>query len=229
VIGNDIVDLLLVEPPAYSHADHLSRVCTANEVSAVRASAEPARRLAEIWAAKEAAFKLLAKSDPSLRFVPRRLEIQLGASAQLNGADKVSVSFDRSEVCVSLFVTRRWAHAIAVPDAQHAVRWSVCALDPNGADPAAPARESEMARRLGRQLLAEFGSPEARLEFEGRIPVVRCAGRSGRSIDISLSHHGSFAAAAIAWPATGPVPAQNFDRVSVSASAMEAKCCTCTA
>jgi phosphopantetheinyl transferase (holo-ACP synthase) len=228
LIGNDIIDLVFVESPAYSHVDHLNRVCTSFEVSAVRASSAPATKFAELWASKEAAYKLLAKRDASLRFIPKRFEVHFGTEVTLNYRRDSEAGSSGSQIHISLFVTQSWVHAVAVFDPRRRIRWCVSAFEANAHHRTSVGAESAAVRRLGQQFLAEHASPDMRLEFAGRVPIISNESRGEPRIGISLSHHGRYAAAAIAWLDESSLP-QGTRAPLFSASASEEACFTCMA
>lgn len=76
LVGNDVVDL--AAPAARGKAADgrfLRRVFTAAEIDRIRAAADPERMLWTLWAAKEAAFKVVRKLRADLPFALRRLEV----------------------------------------------------------------------------------------------------------------------------------------------------------
>lgn len=199
MIGNDIVDLAFVEPPAYRHVALLRRVCGNHEMNFVRTGKDPAANLAMVWASKEAAFKLFLKKDPSVHFIPKDFVVEFQEPGSSDFPGRGHVEHGGKKASLSLFITERWVHAIARDSLWTETRWCVGTLAGGGRNASARA-ESKLARALGSKLLCEFGPPDARLEFAGRIPVVKSAYASDLRVDVSLSHHGSFAAAAIIWP-----------------------------
>ena len=62
MVGNDIVDLGLVDSPPYLHLHHLDRACTPAVSSAVRKASAPTWSLSFLRASKEAAFKILRQA-----------------------------------------------------------------------------------------------------------------------------------------------------------------------
>ncbi|MBW2272421.1 MAG: 4-phosphopantetheinyl transferase family protein [Deltaproteobacteria bacterium] len=78
MVGNDVVDLRDSDAdPATLSARFDGRVFSPAELRSIEASAEPARQRWRLWAAKEAAYKLLRRLDPAIPFSPRRLIVSL--------------------------------------------------------------------------------------------------------------------------------------------------------
>lgn len=196
MIGNDVVDLRYFEPPAYSHVRYLDRVCSPAEARAVRRSDRPARSLAIVWAAKEAAFKLISQKFNRGHFVPRDFVAALYDQELDTGTD---FTMSCGDVLSRIRVTTNecWVHAVATLPGDYFLRWRVQEMSECcSRDPAAGA-ESQAVRLLARKLLNDSGR-EGGLVFLGRIPIVKKSSGASETA-ISLSHHGAFVAAAIAW------------------------------
>jgi phosphopantetheinyl transferase (holo-ACP synthase) len=218
-----VVDLDFFGQPGYCHVSFLDRVCTAAEAECIRRSARPSTSLAAVWAAKEAAYKLMAKQSGAVHFVPRQFIVQCDESVLWSPATDLTVTHCGTEARVSIASTERWVHATVTDACDTEVRWSVCEtkrLSRRG-------NESEAVRSLAAHLLCDFAQGNSRLEFVGRVPVA--VGKDGRSanLDISLSHHGAFAAAAIAWHSAPPAPIAEGQCDQASRS--EDVCSICTA
>ncbi|MEW6335503.1 MAG: 4'-phosphopantetheinyl transferase superfamily protein [Thermodesulfobacteriota bacterium] len=77
-MGNDVVDLKQRENMGKSgDARFIGRVFTARERDRISGAAKPDSLLWALWAAKEAAFKVVSRGDPAVRSTPRRYEILL--------------------------------------------------------------------------------------------------------------------------------------------------------
>jgi hypothetical protein len=91
-VGNDIVDLKLPENQGKNKDDRfLGRVFTAEERDRIAGAAHPETILWGFWAAKEAAFKVVSRDDPTVLSIPRRYAILLDAGDEYgtaSGADK---------------------------------------------------------------------------------------------------------------------------------------------
>jgi phosphopantetheinyl transferase (holo-ACP synthase) len=183
--GIDVVDLGDPEAaPGARHPRFDLRVFSADERAAIAASAEPELARWGLWAAKEAAFKLLARRAPGLRFAPLRFRVALaGARARVRHAGE--------EVAVELRRCGDALHALA-GDAGAAGLLCAVAERPPGLDP------SRAARELAARLVAEdLALPASALAFgrRGRAPTLRVRGLA-RELALSLAHHGRFVACA---------------------------------
>lgn len=223
MIGNDIIDLQYVEWPPYQHIRYLERVCTSAEAGAVRGSGNPARSLATVWAAKEAAFKLLSRSSNLVHFVPREFVTDFAQRSSLSSCDELRVSHHGTQTGVSILETTQWLHAVAKSPSCAALRWRVRENLQDASHEIAPTEESAAVRQLAKELLQECGMKNAILDFVGRIPALRNVGRLGGENSISLSHHGRFVAAAIGCVASGLlVPEEAISSLALGASSRAA-------
>ena len=197
MIGNDIVDLQYFDSPFYQHIRYLERVCTSLEADRVRQSKDASQALATVWAAKEAAYKLVSRTSSLKHFVPRDFVID---ARDLRGAyDELHVSCNGKEAKVKTFGTEQWLHAVAVFDDSCHLHWKVQEIHKPPFGIIAPSDESDIARQLARDLLSECGLKNALLDFVGRIPTLRQSGLYSIEKAMSLSHHGRFVAAALTW------------------------------
>jgi phosphopantetheinyl transferase (holo-ACP synthase) len=226
VVGNDILDVHFVDAPAYHHVRYLERVCTQAESQAVRDSADPSRSLAVVWASKEAAYKLFVKRHPGPCFVPRRFVTWTENGASLDSVSEVRVAYVENRATVAISSAGQWVHAIATSSEGLVVRWSVQKIERLFPGRARARSESDAVRFLARELLLKCGLEDAELEFVGRVPTIRRRDRGCSEIGISLSHHGGFASAVIAWPADESSPPR-MNRSLWEVSSWEAVCSTC--
>lgn len=186
MVGNDVVDLADPEVqrgPAHRRFD--ARVFALVERRALCTSAEPNRLRWMLWAAKEAAYKLLKKHDPKLVFSPARFIVTLHGS--LSG----QVVHEGSTLCVSLRAGGDALHAVAGDDAREAARVvSAVGVASQPFDPSTAVRAL-----LVRTLAEGLGLPATafRLGRRARIPTLEIAGLPTPP-DLSLSHHGRFVA-----------------------------------
>ncbi len=78
MIGNDVVDLRDRDArPETLHPRFDARVFSPAERLALERSEDPDRQRWRLWSAKEAAYKLARKLDPSSTFSPSRFEVEL--------------------------------------------------------------------------------------------------------------------------------------------------------
>jgi phosphopantetheinyl transferase (holo-ACP synthase) len=192
MLGNDIVDLGDPETrPGARHPRFDARVFTREESAALAIAADPERLRWSLWAAKEAAYKCLKKLEPGIGFSPVRFAVRL--ETQRTG----NVAFGARRLRVALFSDADCLHAVAT-DAADPEREVLCAVSalPAAADPAS-ASQAVRALACG-AAAAHLGCSQDELEIgrEGRVPRLRRRG-ADQGLDLSLSHHGRFLAAAL--------------------------------
>jgi phosphopantetheinyl transferase (holo-ACP synthase) len=216
-LGNDVVDL--GDPEARLEGLHprfAERVFTPAERGRLEASGEerPVLHWA-LWAAKESAYKALARLEPRTVFSPRAFEVEL---AGLPG-DRVPATgrVRHGSRSFALEVSRRG-------DALQAVAWDDAAGSPGGATPrwqvAVTDGDPGAARRLAIRVLGATLRPGHRpIRIVGRPPVAVGA-KGPLDLVLSLSHHGRWVAFAWATAARsrdervagGGGPASNLGR-----------------
>lgn len=218
LIGNDVVDLADAgDRGTAGDSRFIARVFADEEAAWVtEPGGDPHRRLWALWAAKEAAFKIARKLDPSAGFVPRRFVVKLrGPTGWICLPSPLGVT---RSVVVHWTTTPSYLHAVALLDEGRggSVSARVCALARFGElelsrlpltsreASTVRSRESAVVRLLAKELAGESGA--------GDVEVVRRATPAGTSPprlygfgdrlplggwDVSLSHDGRFAAAAL--------------------------------
>jgi len=193
MLGNDVIDLGDPETrPGACHPRFDARVFTPEERAALAAAADPNRLRWSLWAAKEAAYKCLKQLAPGTCFSPVRFGVRLAAD------QTGSVEFGGRRLRVALFSEGDALHAVAT-DAGDPERTVLRVVS---AQPAAEASAcaSQAVRALARDAAAAIlgcAPGEIELSREGRVPHLRRRG-ANRELDLSLSHHGRFLAAALA-------------------------------
>lgn len=219
MVGNDVVDLRDADArPESFRARFDERVFGADERRAIARDPDPLARRWAHWAAKEAAYKLARRSDPTFVFAPGRMIARFeaperGAAGAVvarvrNGRLELPRPLPSGERVVALrsFETDAWVHVVATssePDWE-AIDVAVEEIDPGTADPSAAVRtlaKGAIARGLG--IEAE------RLTFgrEGRAPTVELDGVR-TALSLSLSHHGAWVAYAMGLPVEAERPAE---------------------
>jgi len=192
MLGNDVIDLGDPETrPGARHPRFDARVFTREERAALAAAANPDRLRWSLWAAKEAAYKCTKKLAPETCFSPARFAVRLETS--LTG----SVDFGSRRLRVALFSEGDALHAVAT-DAGDPERVALRVVSELAAAEA-PACASQAVRALARDAAAAIlGCAPGELELtrEGRVPRLRRRGAK-HELDLSLSHHGRFLAAAL--------------------------------
>lgn len=199
MVGNDIVDLHFIDSPCYQHVEHLRRVSTAEELHVVRNANKPSVTLAALWASKEAAYKLFSKKT-NCRFVPKRFVVCSGNLARLTATGTAMVTHGGVSAKVELSLTENWVHAIAISPGVQAVRSAVHEIERSCREVCQAQAESEAVRFLAAELISRYCREEVLLDFHGRTPILTLKAGGRAAIDVSFSHHGKFAAVAMAWP-----------------------------
>jgi phosphopantetheinyl transferase (holo-ACP synthase) len=188
MLGNDVVDLSDPETLGARHPRFDARVFTDEERAALAEARDPERLRWSLWAAKEAAYKCLKKLAPEIAFSPSRFAVRF----ETERAGRVE--FGDVSLRVALFVEGDALHAVATDgvDPERRVRRALVRR-------AAPGSASWAVRELAREAAAaQLGCDPAELSFsrDGRVPKLHRRGvRAG--LDLSLSHHGRYLAAAI--------------------------------
>lgn len=164
------------------------------------------------WAAKEAAYKALIKSDPSSIFAPRKFVVSAPGALALSapcGDTDGSVMHEGQRIPVRWTWADDWVHCFTV-QAAAAESFMVASIRDCQEDPLymTMAHEYRLSapslatRVLVTSLLAQHGIHAARIQRESRgrragPPTVQIGGQVVAAADISLAHDGRFAAAAL--------------------------------
>lgn len=204
-VGNDIVDRK--SPEAAGKAGDrrfLHKVLTPLEQEVVAGALDSDLALWSLWAAKEAAYKAVSKLFPGISAAPRRYCVHLPVNEPGGGSFGI-VQTPGGRVPVRVLCGRQHLHCIAItagPEDFETLDYSHAVIRPG--------RESEMVREMAIGRIASCLNirPEAirivRRKGTARPgPPVAFAGSRELELDISLSHHGRFAAYA-AWITAPP-------------------------
>jgi phosphopantetheinyl transferase (holo-ACP synthase) len=195
MIGNDVVDLAEAGEPT---PRFLARVLAPAEQARVR---EGGARVAwRLWAAKEAAYKALARRDPELPFAHARFVVDLDAGVVRHGDDVVPVRWTDDGQTITCV-----AHDEAGGGELLAAVARTAAVEDAASAPPCE-RPSIAARWLARRMLSRaLGAALPELEVirpgrgEGRRPGAPEVWRRGarlEGVELSLSHDGDFVACA---------------------------------
>ncbi|MEO2158087.1 MAG: 4'-phosphopantetheinyl transferase superfamily protein [bacterium] len=197
LVGNDLVDLLDPQAdPRSIHQGFDARVMTTEENRLVLSALDPHRLRWMLWAAKESAFKVVKKMDPSAVFHPKAFEVDLTTF------DGVHVRHSKTDFETVLFHSPKWVHAVTTLESRSAKCGSrlhsrVLSLESRNG----PFDSSMEVRTFTRKALGSWlGISWAEVEIvtENRIPRVTRGGKR-LEIDLSLAHDGNFVACA--WKA----------------------------
>ncbi len=216
-VGNDIVDLK--EPfnrGKSGDTRFLTRVFTTAERDLITSSSAPDTLLWALWAAKEAAYKLLSKTYPAIPSIPRRYDTALlegNGGGPPGGTDPLPprlsgcVAAPGGRVPVAITVTEDYVHCLAVGASRYfpPVLTRVVAL-PNATGIPADS-PSQCVRDVAVRTIADrFRYPLADIAIR-RLPAPVGLGPpqvfldgAPSSIDLSLSHDGRFGAVAMTVP-----------------------------
>lgn len=216
-VGNDVVDL--GRPEARNKAEDerfIRRVLNAAELAWLRSAPDPDQVLWMIWAAKEAAFKIVQKQDGGAVFAHRSYEVL--PSSETRGTVEVRGGSNRgASIHVEWNATDLRMHCLALSGSADlkSIRADVSEIDhPAAARPpvrwsdrellSARSAESLEARLLAKRLASDAGLGSVEIVREPRArrlgpPVLYAAGEAAplEGWDLSLSHDGVFAAAAL--------------------------------
>lgn len=192
LVGNDVVDLGDPDNRAsFARPGYVERVCTVAERRALAAAPDPERAFWALFAAKEAAYKLLVKLGEEPGLAHRSIEV---------APDLASSRYQGHELGLSVEHAEGWVHALSVLGPA-TPRFEVAALPPHAR---ASAAGRELLCRMASQVL---GVPGARLSierrpspasFDGFEPPRLCDAGVPTGLDVSLSHDGRFVAGALA-------------------------------
>ena len=192
LVGNDVVDLR--EPHNATVVDRprfLARICDPDERARVHGAAQPVTALWALFAAKEAAYKIVAKLRPGTIFAHRAFQV---------AADQRSVAHEDLDLHLWVEADGDRVHAIASSHRERpeAVVVAVEASVDLGIA-ARCALTTLLAGRLGvdERALAVVRPPRPGSWDGFGPPSITCRGQP-LDVDVSLSHDGRFVAAVAA-------------------------------
>jgi phosphopantetheinyl transferase (holo-ACP synthase) len=186
MIGNDIVDLdIVLKENKASNLRYLNKICTENEIKTIQGSIDPNITLWRIWTIKEAAYKIINKSNGIRAYIPKKIETVLisEAEAEVNSPwGKISV--------FTILSNDHYIHSIAsisdnpffagvekvYPESNPSESVRICCLQDL-------VNKMNLKSNVSLQIRTENNIPFVYLN-EDKLPV-----------NLSLSHHGKF----VAW------------------------------
>jgi phosphopantetheinyl transferase (holo-ACP synthase) len=203
IVGNDIVDRLAAGVPSERF---VARVLTPTERALAAEAPDGTAFVWRLWAAKEAAYKVLARADGELPFAHRRFHVDPAAAVVRHERGQVTVRWAEDGAAL---VCWAWLGADAGPlacrvatvEEAEAVPYALSTLE--GAGDGA----SRAVRRLAKWLLAtmlgrepdafEIRRPERPAPARGAgPPEVWLDGLRLEQVSLSLAHDGRFVSAA---------------------------------
>jgi len=177
-----------------------------SERDRIAGSENPDREMWTLWAAKEAAYKALSKSFPSLSSVPRLFSVSLSSfepTVPQEGRGHGTVACPRGPVTIRVFRTAEYVHCVASDELDGRLEGMIGQVVRLADAPGAPVLRDESrltreaaARRLSEHLGLRADEVEIRRIKKDRElgpPVVYVQGEQ-TAIDLSLSHDGAFGA-----------------------------------
>lgn len=188
MIGNDIVDLSLAGQSRWRDERFMSKVLTDTEQKLLRKSADLLSSFWQMWAMKEAAYKVYLQQFPKRFFGPTRFECSgLGPSEVVNyGTHRIGVNTQTTSQYVLAQTT------IAAKE-QHTKVISVKAVYHS--------QSQELRTTLFMELSSRYGISTQSFtveKTEAGIPKI-CAYGTELPLTLSLTHHGDFAAYSIVY------------------------------
>jgi hypothetical protein len=205
-VGNDIVDLgICLQEKKTENPRFLKKVLTAAEQAALARSDHPERLFWAFWAAKETAYKAVSKAYPPVCAIPRRYEVSLTEHAGGREA-RGRVETPRGVVGVRV---------VSDEEALHCIGSAGCRSVPEGlfhgfirlvetggaASSVSHARQSRAARKIAaRSIRSRLGRKPSSVTIKrkrdarGKGPPLVFVNGARSFHDVSLSHHGRFAA-----------------------------------
>jgi hypothetical protein len=198
LVGNDVVDLAESENIGKSGDQRFcKRVFNSSELSLIADSARPDPILWAIWAAKEAAYKAISRSNPDVCSIPKKYPVIIERSTIPEGAAPLQgkVVTPLGELPVLIFMGAEMIHVIAAETAEALQRiiFRVDQIDPNNTDPSRFVKKA-LLRQISCYISCSVG--ELSIVKEKRRPWPPCIIFRGRrlSVETSLSHDGRFVA-----------------------------------
>jgi len=184
MIGNDVVDLGDADSRIAGHHPRFDqRVFAPSERDLIEAAPDAERVRWLLWAAKESAYKAARKAYRATVFSPARFVVDL------DGTEHATVTAGERRFTVDLVRTKDYVHAVArAADDPPAPACAAVGTVPAGTS------DSTAVRRLAIDTLERaLGTNGLEIGRDGRVPLLL---RHGRPVaaDLSLSHHGRFAA-----------------------------------
>ena len=114
MVGNDVVDLCDPDADFASFSPRFDeRVFAPSERRCIATSADPESCRWRMWSAKEAAYKAVRKTDPTVVFSPRRLEVRFTGTGSQD-AEIRGESLGNSRIEVRFFFDASSVHAVAL-------------------------------------------------------------------------------------------------------------------
>ncbi|NNF16976.1 MAG: 4-phosphopantetheinyl transferase family protein [Gammaproteobacteria bacterium] len=228
-LGNDVVDLgSACNRSSATNPHYVNRVLADPELELLDIADDRHLAFWALWAAKEAAYKALTKDQPELAFIHRHFVVESETpltSSEHRTTATGQVCHGRQKIPVLWEWTPDWIHCITTSSAEPA-RYSVGTIRKLGSNASFVkmqqsgnlSDESIAARLLALSLLAQSGWNDVQVDRPAigqhrGPPRIMQSGNVLANLQISLSHDGRFAAAAVACPAVNLGSSQPPDQI----------------
>ena len=191
MIGNDVVDLRDPESRSESlHPRFDTRVFSESERATIGEADDSERVRWKLWAAKEAAYKLVRKLAPTTVFSPQLFQVtpsgDTGATVD-HEVSRCTVRYSENDGALHAVATSRVVDPSTVlSDWRRLDAGEIASGDPDA--PSRAVREllcERLAERLG------VAISELEVRRQGRVPFLFVSGQRA-PVDLSLSHHGDW-------------------------------------
>jgi len=200
-VGNDVIDLTDPENIGKSRDRRFCRrVFNNDELALISASSQPDTILWAIWAAKEAAYKVVSRDDPSVCSIPKKYPVIFETSTHQRFSRflKGKVKTPHGEAFVHIHLHKAFIHALASGRTE-GLTGMVARVE---AVPEEAYNRPEFARKILLEAIAHRIScplEELAVLKEEERPWAPYITRDGVRLtnDVSLSHDGQFAAFAM--------------------------------
>jgi len=202
IVGNDVVDRDRAGVPSSAF---LARVLGAEERALAAQSSDLPALVWRLWAAKETAYKVLARDDWELPFAHRRFSVDLAAAVVSHERGRVTIRFAEEGPALTCWGWQGTGDAISRLATLEEAEAGGGELTPREG---AGDRGSRAVRLLAKRALAEtFDVDPAALEIVRPVrdrnlvgpPEVWLRGAPLSTVSLSLAHDGRYVACAIGF------------------------------
>lgn len=188
MIGNDIVDLdIVLKEDKASNPRYLKKVCTEHEIESIQSSIDPNFTLWRIWTIKEAAYKIINKTNNIRAYIPKKIKTVLISETEA----EVTSSWGKIAVRTN-FLSKNYIHSIAYSSSF----FDGVELISENSNPSDAVRMFCLQDIINKINLDS--KTNLHIRTENNIPFVYQEGNK-LSLNLSLSHHGRFVAWAFYW------------------------------
>jgi phosphopantetheinyl transferase (holo-ACP synthase) len=195
MVGNDVVDIADTRRRA-RHARFDARVFSDCERRAISGDDDGEARRWAHWAAKESAYKVAKRTDPSTIFSPVKFAVIFDGAFDAGQDGELRGSVQHGSASYPVRVSRRGdcIHAIAVAPGGHPTAM-LAGVGPYPDDAGADSPSRAVRRLAIRDLAPRLATDASNLMVRSSERIPRLQHRDGHDVaTLSLSHHGRFVA-----------------------------------